>query len=105
MNDLISRDAVEKLIENTPYDWSNLTERNQILRKIDDLPDMESKKGIWQRRKGDDCWECSKCHAVLEWDDLGQHNFYFCYHCGADMRDGKGYYNIEMEEEIDGNEQ
>lgn len=46
----------------------------------------ERKKGRWQRRKGSDCWECSECHAVLENSDIENHNFYYCYHCGADMR-------------------
>lgn len=52
-------------------------------------------KGKWQRRKGSDCWECSQCHAVLENDDLGMHNFYFCYHCGANMMNKSGYMDIE----------
>ena len=55
----------------------------------------ERKKGEWQRRKGSDCWECSQCHAVLENDDLGMHNFYFCYHCGANMMNKSGYMDIE----------
>lgn len=55
----------------------------------------EQKKGKWQRRKGSDCWECSQCHAVLENDDLGMHNFYFCYHCGANMMNKSGYMDIE----------
>ena len=51
--------------------------------------------GKWVRRKGSDCWECSECHAVLENDDLGMHNFYFCYHCGANMMNKSGYMDIE----------
>ena len=34
MSDSISRQDVLKLIENTPYDWSNITERTEMLRKI-----------------------------------------------------------------------
>lgn len=56
---------------------------------------IEQKKGKWQRRKGSDCWECSECHAVLENSDVGNHNFYYCYHCGADMMDKSGYMDIE----------
>lgn len=41
--------------------------------------------GKWVRRKDSDCWECSNCRAVLEIDDLGMHNFYYCYHCGTKM--------------------
>ena len=55
----------------------------------------ERKKGKWQRRKGSDCWECSKCHAVLESDDIVRHNFYYCYHCGADMMNEDGYMKLE----------
>ena len=56
---------------------------------------VEDLHGKWQRRKGSDCWECSQCHAVLENDDLGMHNFYFCYHCGANMMNKSGYMDIE----------
>ena len=56
---------------------------------------IERRKGKWQHRKGSDCWECSQCHAVLENDDLGRHNFYFCYHCGANMMNKSGYMDIE----------
>ena len=52
-------------------------------------------KGKWQRRKGSDCWECSECHAVLESDDIVRHNYYYCYHCGADMMNKSGYMDIE----------
>lgn len=55
----------------------------------------ERKTGKWQRRKGSDCWECSQCHAVLESDDIVRHNFYYCYHCGADMMDEVGYMRLE----------
>ena len=55
----------------------------------------ERKKGKWQRRKDEDCWECSECHAVLENSDIENHNFYYCYHCGADMMDICGYMDLE----------
>lgn len=53
------------------------------------------RKGKWQRRKGSDCWECSECHAVLEDDDIVRHNYYYCYHCGADMMNEDGYMKLE----------
>lgn len=56
----------------------------------------ERKKGKWVRRKDADCWECSECYAVLENSDIENHNFYYCYHCGADMRDICGYMNVEL---------
>ena len=102
MSDLISR---ENLI-----DW--LTSRIVMLKgiygdlggavsgvremvKVMPSAEIEQKKGKWQRRKDSDCWECSQCHAVLENDDLGMHNFYFCYHCGANMMNKSGYMDIE----------
>lgn len=64
---------------------------------IENLPFIEpkQKKGRWQRRKDEDCWECSECHAVLENSDIENHNFYYCYHCGADMMDICGYIDLE----------
>ncbi len=59
------------------------------------VPTKERNKGKWQRRKDEDCWECSECHAVLENSDVGNHNFYYCYHCGADMMDICGYMEME----------
>ena len=59
------------------------------------VPNKERNKGKWQRRKGSDCWECSQCHAVLESDDIVRHNYYYCYHCGADMMNKSGYMDIE----------
>ena len=101
MNDLIYRDqaieAISKLpvkVDNLGYTWMIA---GDVLKQIDDIPstEIERKKGKWQRRKGSDCWECSECHAVLENDDLGMHNFYFCYHCGANMMNKSGYMDIE----------
>ena len=101
MNDLIYRDqaieAISKLpvkVDNLGYTWMIA---GDVLKQIDDIPPtkIERKRGKWQRRKGSDCWECSQCHAVLENDDLGMHNFYFCYHCGANMMDKSGYMDIE----------
>lgn len=74
-----------------------------LQRQIDDLRrylslpsvEPERKKGRWQRRKGSDCWECSQCHAVLESDDIVRHNFYYCYHCGADMMSKDGWAEYE----------
>ena len=62
---------------------------------ITNSTEPERKKGKWQRRKDEDCWECSECHAVLENSDIGNHNYYYCYHCGADMMDICGYMDLE----------
>ena len=69
----------------------------EIKRRLSLYPsaDPERKKGKWQRRKKEDCWECSECHAVLEIDDIVQHNYYYCYHCGANMMNKDGYMKLE----------
>ena len=103
MSDLIRReDAIKILSERAKSLRGMLGDLGGAcrgaMRIIELLPSAESeerKKGKWQRRKGSDCWECSQCHAVLEDDDLGMHNFYFCYHCGANMMDKSGYMDIE----------
>lgn len=110
MTVLIDREqAVSKLQEHKKlfcpdYGFSKLSKEekarvdeidNCIATIIDIIPAGLVKKGKWQRRKGADCWECSQCHAVLENDDLRMHNFYFCYHCGANMFNRSGYMDIE----------
>ena len=57
--------------------------------------EIEYKKGKWIRREDEDCWECSVCHAVLENSDIENHNFYYCYHCGANMMDKCGCMDLE----------
>lgn len=98
MRDLISRDDVLSVLCFSNETGKMLCEdlRN-ILEEINKIPsaEPERKKGMWQRRKGSDCWECSQCHAVLEYDDFGMHNFYFCYHCGANVMNKSGYMDIE----------
>jgi len=102
MSDLISRqDAIDALggcpVGDTSWDFGCRNQWEWDTKILRTLPSAEPKrkKGKWQRRKDSDCWECSQCHAVLENDDLGMHNFYFCYHCGADMMNKSGYMNIE----------
>ena len=46
-DDAISREAVMRLIENKPYDWSNLTERHNMLMEIRKLPPVTQKSGKW----------------------------------------------------------
>lgn len=94
MSDLIDRNAVmlrvSEFIGNPTYN------ENMLVNDLNALPSTEpEKKGKWQRRKDEDCWECSECHAVLENSDIGNHNFYYCYHCGADMMDICGYMDLE----------
>ena len=43
----VSREAVMRLIENKPYDWSNLTERHNMLMEIRKLPPVTRQTGEW----------------------------------------------------------
>lgn len=94
MSDLISRQQASRAIESFGQDYLSYHTVLAILHRLPSA-EPERKKGEWQRRKGSDCWECSQCHAVLENDDLGMHNFYFCYHCGANMVNTCGYMDLE----------
>ena len=102
MSELINRQAALDTIQqradriDSVYSafWEGLIIAQDIVKNIPSA-EPERKKGRWERRKGSDCWECSQCHAVLENDDLGMHNFYFCYHCGANMMNKSGYMDIE----------
>lgn len=46
-DDAISREAVMRLIENKPYDWSNLTERHNMLMEIRKLPSVTQSPKYW----------------------------------------------------------
>ena len=99
MSDLIDRknaiDVLQILADKmTDEGKAVMSQAIAVLRDLSTAEQMR-KKGKWQRRKGDDCWECSECHAVLENSDIGNHNFYYCYHCGADMMDICGYMDLE----------
>ena len=39
--------------------------------------------GLW-KPDGEDR-RCSNCGAIVEEDEWFNHNWYFCYHCGANM--------------------
>lgn len=84
MSDLIDRQALCEFCLNTK---DRAIDANDIIRFPSAEP--ERKKGKWQRRKDEDCWECSECHAYLDNDDICNHNFYYCYHCGAEMTRGE----------------
>jgi hypothetical protein len=59
-DDAISREAVMRLIENKPYDWSNLTERHNMLMEIRKLPPVTQKLG-----------ECKNC-KYFEYDSVAK---------------------------------
>lgn len=83
MSDLISREATKMIITMKPYDWSNITERREMLNEIDNLPsvELERKTGYWidtdnyyQR------WKCSECGCHTR--DAKPN---YCPNCGAKM--------------------
>ena len=66
-----------------PYDWSNITERREMLNEIDNLPsiELERKTGYWidtdnyyQR------WKCSECGCHTRDSEPN-----YCPNCGAKM--------------------
>ena len=83
MSDLISREATKMIITMKPYDWSNITERREMLNEIDNLPSVEPerKTGHWidtdnyyQR------WKCSECGCHTRDAEPN-----YCPNCGAKM--------------------
>ena len=83
MSDLISREATKMIITMKPYDWSNITERREMLNEIDNLPsvELERKTGYWidtdnyyQR------WKCSECGCHTRDAEPN-----YCPNCGAKM--------------------
>ncbi len=99
MSDFIDRknaiDVLEILADKMTDDGKAVMSQAIAILKDLSTAEPERKKGKWQRRKDEDCWECSECHAVLENSDVGNHNFYYCYHCGANMMDICGYMDLE----------
>ena len=42
---------------------------------------------IDSKRFGDNDVHCEKCGAIVDEDSWLWNNYYFCYHCGANMRE------------------
>lgn len=93
MGDLISKHDVLKLIENTPYDWSNITERIEMLRKIKALPSADvpdTNVGEWIF-KGDNMFQCGDCGELYTTEqfmnlrnrDTDPYVPNFCPNCGS----------------------
>ena len=82
MSDLISREATKMIITMKPYDWSNITERREMLNEIDNLPSVELEERAAKVKEGwglavcecekrvfpNDVY-CSGCGARLEWNE------------------------------------
>ena len=52
------------------------------------------KEAMWEDKYNDGDWHCSNCGAIVEKDEQGRHNWYYCYHCGAKMSVGNLSYWI-----------
>ena len=39
----------------------------------------------WEDTYNDGDWHCSNCGAIVEKYEQINHNWYYCYHCGAKM--------------------
>lgn len=46
---------------------------------------LVDKEAMWEDKYNDGDWHCSNCGAIVEKDEQGRHNWYYCYHCGAKM--------------------
>lgn len=84
MNDLISRQAAIKLLEEWANGYSYLeVPVSSIEPKLNELPPAE-KKGKWLHPyQSHIASECSVCHMQMPISDY----FYFCPHCGARMEE------------------
>ena len=86
--DLISRSALKKAISEKLGIYIDGTFNNRLLFDIiDNAPTVEIPKGGWILVGHDDTvnfYKCSIC-GYEEHDNFTKH-YYFCPHCGADMR-------------------
>ena len=79
-NDYISRKEIIRTLDDIGEDYISFYKLLSIIYKI-----PSRKKARWIKRKNSDCYECSECRAVLKEEDIKAHNFYYCYHCGAEI--------------------
>lgn len=94
MSNFINKEEALKAIKDSAFGFTyEVGEAYEAVKEL--VPIDLEEKGKWIRRKNEDCWECSQCHAVLENFDIALHNFYYCYHCGANMQTIDGWMNIE----------
>jgi hypothetical protein len=91
MNDLISKEAVLKIIDNETQNTSDYLQHNtqiNIRFAVDELPTVEPVRGEWEvaTQKGVYTWSkgyarCSACEETV-W---GGWDMNFCPNCGARM--------------------
>lgn len=68
--------------------FSGTYDKACIIGVIDEIPVIDAvpvKRGKWLFDEFDGSAQCSECMAVVEADEWENHNWYFCYHCGARM--------------------
>ena len=90
-DDAISREAAIKVTCNDcKYDCRYRETKEYCdccgyIDRLRTLPSVTQKSGKWVDQYNDENWHCSKCGAIVEKDEQMNHNWYFCYHCGAKM--------------------
>lgn len=79
----IDADAHRKFI--LSGEWKAHTQTSELIR-LDEAPtaDVQPVKHECWVHDGEDR-RCSGCKAIIEKDEWLNHNWYFCYHCGAIM--------------------
>lgn len=84
MSDLISRQAAINIIENVPYDWSNIKERTAMVNRFKSLPSAEPKEVVphrnykylsdywcecgWHLGKKGGVKHCAECGRKVDWN-------------------------------------
>lgn len=92
MNDLISRKAAIKAIDNLPncYNgYSDTYDKAYIIGVLEELPSVE-KHGRWAKAERDGCWSYSE--AYKQCSECGKVTFLakemnYCPNCGAKMEE------------------
>lgn len=84
MSDLISREAIINLITDSCYNLSDINATNMLIDKINEIPSVESKTGVWQESIIPERYvthRCSNCGYGVKRLDL----YSYCPNCGAKM--------------------
>jgi len=95
MNDLISRRAAIKAIDDLPncYNgYSDTYDKAYIIGVLEEVPTIEPKRGTWIKNEGRHGWHCSVCGEhdlyAFSWNsDTGENELQdrYCPNCGAQM--------------------
>lgn len=94
MNDLISRRAAIKAIDDLPncYNgYSDTYDKAYIIGVLEEVPTIEPKRGRWEDVEADEgewiCFKCSVCghDADSYTGEIISNEWRFCPYCGAEM--------------------